>query len=42
MEELILNIIVIVVKFCGGEYREELILNITAFIFSSWVEQFIG
>jgi hypothetical protein len=31
MEELVLNITLIVVRFCGGEYRVELILNITAF-----------
>jgi hypothetical protein len=33
MEELIINIILIVVNFCGVEYREELILNITAFFY---------
>jgi hypothetical protein len=31
MEGLIINITVIVVSFCGGEYRFELILNVTEF-----------
>jgi hypothetical protein len=31
MEELILNITVIIVRFCGGKYIEELILKFRAF-----------